>query len=393
MPRDDLRLLISRRRFLRLASTGLAALGVGVGVGVAGCSRPDSDLDRGAATTGAGAGTSAGAGGAHFDGALALYSWEEYSSPENLAAFTERFGATVGVEFYDSNEQLISALQEGRPSDVVAPSNSYLPQLIAGGLLTALDHDRLPNLASVDPAFLGRPWDPDDAYAVVKSWGSTGFIYDTTVIREDLSSWADYFRVAGQEGVSGKVSALEERSVVDAALWREGFDFRTDDPVELDRAEQILTDELLPHLLALNSFPVDELLDGSYVLSQAFSGDARIVVLEFPERYRWVLPTPHTELWIDHWAIPSTSERPEAAHAFIDYMLAPTVSARELSHHGYATAVNGIDEFLPFDLPASDMVFFEPESLGRMLSYEAPATEERRNELVAALLAGIDARG
>lgn len=386
MPRDDLRLLIPRRRFLGLAGTGVAALGLGL----AGCSRPADDPEPRAAATGAATG---GGASPSFDGALALYSWEEYSSPENLAAFSERFGASVEVETYDANEELISALEDDQPHDVVVPSSPYVPQLIAEGLLSTLDRDRLPNLANVDPSFLGQPWDPDDAYAVVKSWGSTGFIYDTTVIPEDLSSWADYFRVAGRDGVSGKVSALAERSIVDATLWREGFDFRTDDPGELDRAGQVLADELLPHLVALDSYPVDGLLEGRYALSHAFSGDARIVVLEFPERYRWVLPTPHSELWVDSWAIPSTAEHPDAAHAFIDYMLAPNVSARELGYHGYATAVNGIDEFLPFDLPARDMVFFEPESLGRMLSYEVPATEERRNELVAALQSGIDARG
>jgi len=299
----------------------------------------------------------------------------------------------VEVEVYDGNSEVVAALQEGRPYDVIAPSNPYVPQLIGEDLLTPLDRDLLPNVANVDPAFLGQPWDPDDAFSVVKSWGSSGFIYDTTVVPDDLASWADFFRVAAQPQVSGKVTTLGERSIVDATLWREGFDFRTDDAAELDRAEQVLTGELLPHLLALDSYPVEGLLEGRYALSQAFSGDARTVVLEFPERFRWVLPTPHTELWIDSWAIPATAEHPEAAHAFIDHMLAPNVSARELAHHGYATAVNGIDEFLPFDLPARDMVFFSPDALGRMLSYEVPATEERRNALVAALQAGIDARG
>jgi spermidine/putrescine transport system substrate-binding protein len=108
-------------------------------------------------------------------------------------------------------------------------------------------------------------------------------------------------------------------------------------------------------------------------------------VLEFPERFRWVAPTPHMERWTDQWAIVASSENGETAHAFIDFMLRPNVSARELSYHGYATAVNGIDQYLPFDLPARDMIFFTPEQLDRMLVYEVPETEERRNEIIAAL--------
>jgi hypothetical protein len=39
------------------------------------------------------------------------------------------------------------------------------------------------------------------------------------------------------------------------------------------------------------------------------------------------------------------------------------------------------------------MIFFAPEQLARMLSYSVPATEERRNQMVAALQAGVEAKG
>jgi len=359
---------LDRRRFLGLATGGVAALGFGIQACSADRDQPEAEPSP------------------SIGGTLNLFSWEEYSNPENLDEFSQSTGVEVVVEVYDSDEQAIESLQSdpGR-YDLVVPSDSYVPGMIAAGLLLPLDHARIPNLANADSAFLDKPWDPGNRHTMVKSWGSSGFLYDTGVIPEVLVSWDDFYVAAERPEVSGMVTALAERSVVDMTLWRAGADWRTDDPALLDAAQQALTGELLPHLAALDSYPVEGLLDGSYVLSQAFSGDARTVVLEFPDRFRWVMPTPHTDLWVDSWAIPADAPNPDAAHAFIDFMLRPNISARDMNFHGYATAVQGVDEFLPFDLPARDMVFFTEEQRARMLVYEVPATEERRNEIVAAL--------
>lgn len=365
---------LDRRRFLGMT-------GAALGLGLAGCTGEDGEQ------TAEGSSPVPSVGGG-----VSLFNWEEYANPENLDEFSARFDVELAVEVYDSNEEAIAGLEASPGAyDVLAPSNPYIPGMIEAGLLAPFDKAQIPNLANVDPAFMAQPWDPDNAYTVIKAWGSTGFIYDTTVLQEVLASWDDFYRVAALPEMSGKVSALAERSVIDMTLWRAGSDFMTDDPAALDAAQRALTEELLPHLAAMDSYPVEGLLDGTYALAQAFSGDARTVVLEFPERYRWVTPTPHTERWTDQWVIAAGSPNVATAHAFINFMLQPNTSARELSYHGYATAVTGIDQYLPFDLPARDMVFFTPEQLDRMLVYEVPQTEERRNEIVAALQQAVDA--
>lgn len=374
---DTLRVATTRRRFL-----GMTAAAVGLGL-AAGCT---SDGDGETAETSS-PGPSVGGG------ALSLFNWEEYANPENLDEFSSRFDVELAVELYNSNEEAIAELEESPGTyDVLAPSNPYIPGMIEAGLLAPLDKAQIPNLANVDPAFMAQPWDPDNSYTVIKSWGSTGFIYDTTIIPEVLASWDDFYSAAARPEVSGRVSALAERSLIDMTLWRAGMDFRTDNLAELDQAERTVTDELLPHLAITDSYPVDGLLDGTYALSHAFSGDARTVVLEFPERYRWVAPTPQMERWTDLWVIAASSQNIATAHAFINFMLQPNVSARELSHHGYATSVLGIDQYLPFDLPARDMIFFTPDQLERMQVYEVNETEERRNEIVAAIIEAVGVR-
>jgi spermidine/putrescine transport system substrate-binding protein len=367
------RAALDRRRFLGVAGTAALAMTL------PGCTRYDRPRPEPSASPTLGA-------------QLGLYTWEEYSSPENLEEFTATFGPEVTLELTASNGDTIEGLQ-GSPGtyDVVVPTGPYVPGMIEQGLLAPLDHARIPNLANVAPEFLDQTWDPGNRYSVIKDWGSTGYVYDTTVIEEVLTSWDDFFRVAALPQVSGRVAALAENNLVDMALWRAGVDFRTDRMEDLDAAEQMLLTELAPHLAALDSYAVDGMLAGDYVLAQFWNGYGRSVVLEFPERYRWVAPTPATEIWVDHWAIVADGPNPDAAHAFLNFMLQPNIGARELLYHGYNPALLDMDQYLPFDLPARDMIFLTPEELARGHRYEVNATEPRRVEIIENVQAAVDA--
>jgi spermidine/putrescine transport system substrate-binding protein len=133
------------------------------------------------------------------------------------------------------------------------------------------------------------------------------------------------------------------------------------------------------------------MLDGSYVLSQAWNGDARVAVIEDPERYKWVLGGPKTELWIDTWCILKEAEHPEAAHAWINYILDPENSAREIDYHGYNTAVLGVQDFLPDDLDQPQIIFFTDEEVTRLVPGELTEAQDRLVEILANVRAAAGA--
>jgi spermidine/putrescine transport system substrate-binding protein len=133
------------------------------------------------------------------------------------------------------------------------------------------------------------------------------------------------------------------------------------------------------------------MLEGSYVLSQCWNGDGRIAVQEDPERYKWVLGAPKTELWIDTWTILAEAEHPEAAHAWINYILTPEASAREVEFHGYNTAVLGIEEFLPDDLASPEIIFFTDEEVSRLVAGEVTEAQDRLVEIHNAFKAAAGA--
>jgi spermidine/putrescine transport system substrate-binding protein len=328
-----------------------------------------------------------------LEGSLNIYTWADYQNPDNVKAFQKaNDNIKVKIDSYDSNEAAIAKLELAGAKagyDIVVPTGAFIPQMVSKGLLAEIDKSKLPNFAKLDPAFLNQPWDPGNKYSVVKDWGSTGYLFDKTVVTDPATpDWAGFFKIAAQKGVSGKVSALDvPGDVAGMAFWREGIDWNTTNPADFAKAETILKNELIPHLKAFNSFPRDGLLNGEYVLSQMYNGDARQVLLEEPDQFQWVLGAPKTELWIDNWCILKGAEHPEAAHAFINNMLDPKVSAAEIDYHGYNTAVQGTDQYLPKDLAEKDLIYFTDEQKKTLVAgtvANQALTTKLHNELKAA---------
>ena len=370
---NHLRYQLTRRGFIRVGSAAagglfLAACGGGDGSG--------TTETTGVATT-----------AAQVGGDLSIYTWAEYQNPENTEAFAAANGVNVIVDIYESNEAAIAKLELAGASagyDIVVPTSGFIKLMVAKDLLLELDMARLPNSANIDPAIAALQNADGIAgkYSVVKDWGSTGWVYDASVITEPLATWGDFLTVAAQPEVSGLVSILgAPGDVTGIVFWRDGIDWNTTDPAHLDHAEEVLLAELAPHIKAFDSYPALSLVAGEYVLSQAWNGDARVAVIEDPERYKWGLGAPKTELWVDTWAILKSAANVDAAYAWINNILDPAVAAKETEWHGYDTAVMGAQDFLPADLPAPEIIFFTDEEKSRLVAGEVNEAQDRIVEI------------
>lgn len=306
---------------------------------------------------------------------LAVYSWAEYHAPENVRSFASSQGVSVSFDFFDSNEAMLAKLElAGATSgyDLIVPNVEFVPVLVQKGLLQPLDHALIPNWMNQDPKVLalkdGRGGDPDGRYAAVKDWGTTGFVYDRKVVSGAPSSWADFARAAAQPGVSGRVSVLPSPlELLGLAMWREEASATDMRPEALVKVERTLLDEIAPHVKAFDGYPSLGLLGGDYSLAQCWNGDARKAIVEDPDRFRWVLGAPRTNMWIATWVVTASCAHLESAHAFINYMLDPQVSAREIEFTGNDTAVLGAEKFLSADVPARDLIFVSDEQRTRLI--------------------------
>jgi spermidine/putrescine transport system substrate-binding protein len=323
--------------------------------------------------------------GGEVEDQLNFFHWAEYDDPEVFKDFEREFGAATKIDIYASNEEAIAKLvaAEGTSGyDIVVPTGVFIPQMVANDLLQPINLDLIPNFENLDPIYRDQPWDPGNEHSVCKDWGSTGWIYDRTKVSATIETWNDFIEVAMGEA-SGQTSVLDTPgNLTGIYFWANGIDWATTDPAHLDACEEFIVNELAPHIKAYDSYPGIALTEGKYALSHAWNGDARQGLLSTndPDRYVWGLGAPVTELWMDNWCIVNGAEHPNAAHAWINYILDPEVSLKDLAYHGYNTGVIGVEERAREEgFEFLDMIFFSEEQVKTM---DPGAVNEAQGRLV-----------
>lgn len=328
------------------------------------------------------------ASGGDLEDTLSIYTWGDYDAPEVLDAFTDVHGPRIVLDSYGSNEEMIAKLVAAKGTsgyDIIVPTGVFIPQLVENGLLMKLNKELIPNLEHMDPAYLGRDWDPQNDYSICKAWGTTGFVYDKTVITRELKTWNDFLDAAQNEA-SGRTTLLDDPvEITGIYYWANGIDWDTTDPAHLDAAEDYLVNTLAPHISAFDSYPGGAAIpQATAALMQAWNGDARIGIMESPDpdRWQWVLGSPKTELWMDNWAVLSSAPHPEAAHAFLNHVLDPEYAIAQIDYIGYHTGAANIQQMAEeAGLEMLDMVFFTDEQLATMVDGEINEAQERNVEI------------
>jgi len=375
---DSFREKLNRRAFIK-AGTATA----GMAVVLMACGGSDSDSPDTTAAAGEGATQATGDWSRVINkssGTLAMYTWGDYDDPELVGALAESsLGVKMKVDYFASNEDLITKLSAGGGTnsgfDIVVPTGPYVVQMVQKGLIQKFDKTLLPNMVNVDPAFLGQAWDKDNEYSVCKNWGTTGFFYDTSKIKKELNTWQDFLDACMGEA-SGQCAVIDAPpNFVGPYFWANGIDWNTEDKASIDAAEKFLVEELAPHIKAFDSYPSTKLAEGAYSLAMAWNGDARQAYFRIkdaggtPENWRWVLGTPDTELFMDTFCIAAGAPNAEAAHAWINWILIPENSIKDLEYHGYNTGMKDMEQLiseLAPDLVKGDMIFFKPEEVKTM---------------------------
>jgi spermidine/putrescine transport system substrate-binding protein len=326
--------------------------------------------------------------GGALEGSLSVYSWGDYDAPEVLSAFTKELGPKLTVDSFGSNEELIAKLVAAKGTggyDIIVPTGAFIPQMVQNGLLLKLNKDLIPNLEHMDPAFLARSWDKNNDYSICKAWGTTGFVYDKSKITRELKTWSDFLDCAQNEA-SGKTSVLDDPAEITGMYyWANGIDWNTTDTADIDACEDFIVNKLAPHIAAFDSYPGSGAIPQSaHALIEVWNGDARqgMLASDDPEKWQWVLGSPATELWMDNWAIVATAPHPEAAHAFINYVLEPENQLKNVDYIGYHTGAKDIEATArDAGLTQLDLVFFTPEQIDTMKDGEVNEAQDRTVEI------------
>lgn len=313
--------------------------------------------------------------------ALNIYTWGEYDDPAVLTDFTAEYGPTITLDSYGSNPEMIAKLSAARGTtgyDICVPTHSNVQQMVTADLLTELDHSKLPNMKNLNANVVDTPWDPGNKHSVCKDWGSTGYVYDTTVIDRELTSWKDFLDVAQNEA-SGSMSLLEDQSeVAFTYFFANGINPNTTDPADIAAYKAFIIDKIAPHVQAFESSTNASISSSARTLIHCWNGDGRLGILgnAEPDRYKFVWPSEGANLWQDNWAIVKGAPHEEAAYTFINYVLDPAVSLKELTYIGYNTGIEGIEQMATeAGIERPDLVFINDDIMKKLVYSEMTSAE------------------
>jgi putrescine transport system substrate-binding protein len=321
---------------------------------------------------------------------LNLYIWNDYLAEDTISNFEKETGIKVSVTYYGSNEEVEAKLAAGSTGyDIVVPSASTYERQIKSGVYQKLDKTQLPNLTNMDPDIEARlaMHDPNNDYAVLHMWGTTGVGYNVKKITEAMpkapvDSWRLVFDPAVAKnfkkcGIAVLDSATEMYSMTLAYL---GKDPNSQKPEDLEAATNALM-ALRPNVrYAETQRMISDLANGEICLAVGYNGDLlqardRAEEEKTGAEIQYVIPKEGTIIWFDSYLIPTDAPHPKNAHAFINYMLRPEVIASVTNTVNYPNGNAAATQFVNKEV-LEDPSVYPPQEVKVKLVPDLADTEE-----------------
>ena len=338
---------------------------------------------------------------------LNIFNWADYIDPAVVERFQQESGIRVRYDVYDSLETLEGKLSAGRSGyDLVVPtSEPSFARLVRAGALRPLDRARIPNWRNLDPGLMARvaAIDPGNAHGAIYLWGTVGLAVRLDKLRvlapdlprdglDLLLKPENAARLAGC-GLAVMDSATD---VLPSVLRWLGRDPDSTAPEDLRAAEQALS-AARPHLRTIpgSGALLDMLATGEICVALTYSGDviqaqARAQAAGRGVELGYVAPQAGPHLFFDMLAIPADAPNPEAAEAFIDFLLRPEVMAAVTSQVRYPNAVPASRPLVAAAVRDDPSVYPDAAALDRAFvpGTPPPAAERARNRVWSRFRAG-----
>ncbi len=299
---------------------------------------------------------------------LTIYNWGDYIDPQLLKKFEKESGYKVIYETFDSNESMITKVQQGGTAyDIAIPSEYMIQKMMKQNLLLKLDHSKINGLENIDNRFLDIDFDKGNQYSIPYFWGTLGIIYnDKFINKTDMQHWDDLFRPELKNNIMLIDGA---REVIGLALNSDGNSLNSKNDVELDKASKKLNG-LTKNVKAIVADEIKMyMINEESSVAVSFSGEAR-EMLDNNEHLHYVIPEEGSNLWFDNMVIPKTAKNTKGAYDFINFMLTPENAATNAEYIGYSTPNKKALNLLPKELIEDEQFYPKEETMKHLEVYE-----------------------
>jgi spermidine/putrescine-binding protein len=275
---------------------------------------------------------------------LTIFTWDEMFPPELLESFEAETGIKINFVNFDLDETMLTRLQAagGGSYDLVIADDYIIETVIAGGLAQKLDTKKIPNYGSINPIYQKQFYDPKDEYTVPYGAGVQTIVYDPSRVKINITGYADLW----DPSLAGSLGIIENYRVINGlALKVLGKSYNTLNIQDIRAAGDKLK-TLAPNIRLIRDDNLeDELLSGEISAAVMYTSQVTAAVMANPD-LKIVFPKEGIGFGIMAGFIPSNAPNPDAAYAFLNYILDAKRGAECFEYLGYYSTYTASDPYI-----------------------------------------------
>ena len=319
-----------------------------------------------------------GCGSSKDKGELNLYTWDGMFPQEVLDGFEKETGITVNYSNFDYDEDMLAKLEETKGGDYdLVIADDYIIQLaIQEGLAQKLDVSKIDNFSNINPLYQSQFYDPTNEYTVPYGAGIPLIVYNPDAVGFEITSYEDLWNPA----LKDNVAIIGNYRVIDGITLKTlGASFNTEDLDLIQKAGDKLL-ELAPNIRVINDTNTqDYLISGEVAAAFMYTSQVTQALAADPD-LKVAYPSEGLGFGIMAGFIPSEAPNPDAASAFLKYILQPEVSAKCFEYIGYYCTNKAAEDYISDDLKASLVV---PDSVteGEIIQNISQEAEDLHSEI------------
>ncbi len=306
---------MKKRRWTRIAATGMAALMVAGAL--AGCgskkesSAASADIDWSKTD---------------FCGEeLNILVWEMYGDESIIKPFEEKYNCKVNATAFDSSDDLLAKLKAGGGDvyDVISPSGDMAGLVVNNDMAEPIDTSHISGWTDIPDTFKLTDMEKDgNIYGVPYIWGPDYVMYNADVVKEPIKSWTELW----DEKYSGRIALHNDVSNIYMIGLIDGI--TKDDPLAIYNMSDEQLADAQTRLTDLNSH-VRKYWDAAGELEDMFKNGEVDIAVGWPSTLKdlqddglnmgWCIPDEGCTGWFDRLMIVKNSKHYQLATLWIDW--------------------------------------------------------------------------
>lgn len=263
---------------------------------------------------------------------LNIYNYSDYLDEELIKEFEKETGIKVNYDYFNDNEELLAKLEMGVEGyDLIFPTNYMVKIMRERKLIAPLDFTAIPNYKYINPLFKKLSFDTSGQYYVPYAYGYTALVYNSDFVEEPVDSWGVFFNQKYKDRI---LMLNDMREVFGVGYAMLGLEVTANSESLRKVKELMIKQKSLVRKYEINAIDI-AMLSGDVWVAHAYNGIIA-KVNRVNSKYKLAMPKEGVLFFVDNMSIPVNAPNRKNAEKFINFILEPSNSARNIMKVEYA---------------------------------------------------------